>query len=330
MLSALACLAIAAAPPDGFDPAEPQSWTLAARLTPDNPEYAKLVKDLTSKVPASEGEAYTEEEVERLFRDPRADYIYGVKTVSVFAPSQPSKHRQEHLDLVKLLLTPERLRAGEDFLVKYRGPLQRAEAIHGVPAKVIVSILMWESKLGAVTGDWRTFNVFTSQAFFAQEANRIALSRPGESNPDPARQERRLKNIRERAYKNLLALLRQCKKKLVDPLEVRGSWAGALGYPQFMPASLRYAEDGNMDGIIDLYNFEDAIFSVARYLSEHGWARDNRKAVFRYNNDSAYVEGVLAYADALGVRPRPTPADVAPEADAGTDSGIEDGGRPAP
>ena len=100
-------------------------------------------------------------------------------------------------------------------------------------------------------------------------------------------------------------LVRQCAARNIDPLTVKGSWAGALGYPQFMPASLRWAEDGDGDRKIDLYTFDDSIASIARYLVEFGFARDREKAVWGYNHEAAYVSGVLAFADALTARIKP-------------------------
>jgi membrane-bound lytic murein transglycosylase B len=109
--------------------------------------------------------------------------------------------------------------------------------------------------------------------------------------------------IHERARKNLLALVRQCKARGIDPLTVKGSWAGALGFPQFMPFSLRWAEDGDGDGKIDLYTFDDSIASIANYLEQHGWARSAERAVWDYNHEDAYVKGVLAFSKALAEPP---------------------------
>jgi len=165
---------------------------------------------------------------------------------------------------------------------------------------VIIGILTWESKLGTITGDYRAFNALASQAFFVEDASAIALASVEEKKLlNEAAQKKRVATIRERGRKNLVALLRQCKARGIDALEVKGSWAGALGFPQFMPASLQWADDGNGDGKIDLFTFDDAIFSIGRYLAEHGFRKDRKKAVWDYNHEDAYVQGVLAYADAL-------------------------------
>jgi membrane-bound lytic murein transglycosylase B len=284
----------------GFEPAVPASWTLSAKLGRGSAARAALVKDLTAKGGGAGETPLTVEEAEALFDDPRAQLVYGDKTVSIVAPSMVSRHRQEHLDLMKLFLKPERVEAGKAFATQYAARLEATEKKTGVDRNVIIGILMWESKLGTITGDYRAFNVFTSQAFFIDEASAVALSRADEKKQaSAAAQARRVESIRNRARGNLLALLRQGKTRGIDALEVKGSWAGALGFPQFMPASLRWADDGNGDGAIDLFNMDDSIASIGRYLAAHGFKDDRTKAVWGYNHEDAYVQGVLAFADAL-------------------------------
>ena len=86
------------------------------------------------------------------------------------------------------------------------------------------------------------------------------------------------------AVNELKSLAKIYKKGQMDILNIRGSWAGAFGLTQFLPSSyLRCAVDGNGDKKIDLYNVDDAIYSVANYLSLAGWSnnpKDQRKAVY--------------------------------------------------
>lgn len=288
----------------GYDPAVPATWRLSVKLKPDGGLREGLIAELTAPVPTDGGAvgetALTRAEAQALLDDPRAELVYGDKTVSIVAPSMVTRHRQEHLDLMKLFLKPERVAAGAQFAKDKEAVLAATEKKTGVDREVIIGILMWESKLGTITGEYRAFNAFTSQLFFVDEANGVAMSKKEEKKLlDDAAQKRRVTTIRDRARKNLLALVRQCKTRGMDPLEVKGSWAGALGFPQFMPASLRWADDGNGDGKIDLFNMDDSIASIGRYLGEHGFKQSAKKAVWGYNHEDAYVEGVLAFADAL-------------------------------
>jgi len=305
-----------------FSAKDPATWWLSAKLKKGGDERAALVKDLGAKVTSPGEVPLTAEEAEALLDDPRAELVYGDKTVSIVAPSMIQRQRKDHLDLLALFLKPERVQAGAVFARERAAMLEKAEKAHGVDRHVVVSILMWESRLGTITGDYVAFNAFTSQAYFIDEASAVAMARKDEKRlVDDKRQAERVVTIRERAYKNLLALVRQCKSRAIDPLSVKGSWAGALGFPQFMPASLRWAEDGDGDGKIDLFTFDDSIASIARYLEAHGFAQSREKAVWDYNHEDAYVKGVLAFADALK-------AELAkPAADAGSAAEVDGGKR---
>lgn len=298
-------LAMSAGDIDGgavFNRDVPSTWRLSDKLTPDGGLRAALIRDFTR--PNSRGaggeQPLSDVEANALLDDPRAQLIYGDRTVAIVAPSMLIRQRQDHLDLKKAFLVPERIAAAAQFARAHQSVLAAVEAKTKVDREVIVAILMWETKLGTITGDYRAFNAFTSQAFFIDEASLVAMSKKDEQKLGGAdAQKRRVETIRERARKNLVALVRQCKAKGIDALELKGSWAGALGYPQFMPASLRWADDGNGDGQIDLFNFDDSIASVGRYLAENGFSKGRSQAVWSYNHEAAYVEGVLAFADAL-------------------------------
>ena len=80
------------------------------------------------------------------------------------------------------------------------------------------------------------------------------------------------------------------------------SYAGAQGPMQFMPATFRaYAVDGNGDGVKEINNVDDAVFSAAKYLAANGGAVNHRKALWHYNHSEAYINKVLATAASLGM-----------------------------
>ncbi|MBX7097105.1 MAG: lytic murein transglycosylase [Myxococcaceae bacterium] len=315
MLLGLLLLALDAGAPPAADAGAPRSvdagpadagvpdWQLSQKLGKGSALRTELVKELTAPLRRDAGtgeQALTEAEADALLDDPRAQPVYGEKTVSIVAPSMVVKQRKDHLDLMALFLKRERVEAGARFFAERREVLERTRAKTGVDPTVIIAILTWESKLGTITGDFKAFNVFTSQAYFIDEANAVALKRAGEKKVlSPEEQQKRVERIRERAHRNLVVLARQCKGRNIDTLEVKGSWAGALGFPQFMPDSLRWADDGDGDGKIDLFTMDDSIASIGRYLKEHGFAKSRHDAVYGYNHEDAYVQGVLAFSEAL-------------------------------
>jgi membrane-bound lytic murein transglycosylase B len=102
------------------------------------------------------------------------------------------------------------------------------------------------------------------------------------------------------ALKELKALQTIQERKVMDVAQLKGSWAGAFGFPQFLPSSYNsWAVDGDADGIIDLYNLPDAGHSIGNYLKDNGWSDNKtsqRKAVHHYNNSDAYVDAVFTLA----------------------------------
>ncbi|WP_085314235.1 lytic murein transglycosylase B [Derxia lacustris] len=169
----------------------------------------------------------------------------------ILPPATPQQknwtaYRARFLDTV-------RIRAGADFWAANADALARAERDYGVPAAVIVAVAGVETVYGRNQGDFRTADTLATLAF----------DWPAEAPRD------RSAYFREQ-LEQLLLLARDYGSQVLD---WRGSYAGALGIPQFMPGSLRdFAVDYDADGRIDLSGSPaDAIGSIARYLSAHGW-----------------------------------------------------------
>ncbi len=278
-----------------FGATEP--WSIsAATVLPDGKPTNAYIQDLLLKlenpnddgapVSAMEFSVYCDQ------ADPRVD----VEALNKYAlPGSIKRQDMDHGHYRRILMRDGRLRAGSGFLREHDELLRKAQNRYGVARQDIVAILMWESGLGKIVGDTPVFNVLLAQLLFLEEA------RQARSELLP-HERRRFEKLKGRAVVNLAALLRLSKAKGQDPTIQRGSWAGAIGYPQFMPASLKYAADGDDDGVIDLHHWPDVIFSVAKYLDEHGYDtsyRGRKRGIHRYNPIDSYVHGVIAYADAI-------------------------------
>ncbi len=149
---------------------------------------------------------------------------------------------------------PVRTEAGRQFMQEYAEPLNRASSWFGIPPEVIVGILGVETIYGRNTGSYRVVDSLATLAF----------DYPKEGGRD------RSTYFREQ----LAQFFEWCAKERCQPLSVTGSYAGAMGMPQFMPGNIhRYGMDFDGDGHIDLFNPVDAIGSVARFLALHGWVR---------------------------------------------------------
>jgi len=149
----------------------------------------------------------------------------------------------------------KRIRLGLDFWREYGEALEQAQRNSGVPEEIIVAIIGVETIYGRTTGDYTTLAALATLAF--------------DYPPDAGVSSQRSALFR-RELEELLLLARETRR---DPLSFKGSYAGALGLPQFLPGSVRrYALDGDGDGRIDLASSPaDAIASVANFLKEHGW-----------------------------------------------------------
>lgn len=297
----------------------PQSWELRKSTIIDLPRAhpaASYLPDLIERLAARNGggSPVSEAEFLALFDRPESREVYNSQLIKVATPRSVQIQNKAHEDFSRVFLTEKRVKRGVDFLEEKKDLLDRAEQKYGVARKDIVSILMWESGLGEFTGNYRVFNVLVAQLLYLEEAQQEAVRRikaGGEADPLASaevvrRQEERFAKIRRRCVGNLVALLRQSKATGVDPLSLHGSWAGAIGYPQFMPASMPHAADGDGDGTIDLHSWPDAVMSVARYLKERGkygpTDAARRKAIFSYNPIDSYVNGVIKYAEAVWTR----------------------------
>ncbi|MEI7812353.1 MAG: serine/threonine-protein kinase [Ignavibacteria bacterium] len=290
-------------------------WQISKKLAflPSGAPRNLYLQNLLDKLESTDGEGVpvTKDEFISYLNQPEARVVYTDKLIKYATPKSREIQEQEHVDYTQLFMQENRLAAGVDFLKKFNGLLTESGDRYGILPKDIVSILMWESRLGEITGNYQIFNIFISQILLLDIAQQYTISQiksRGEENPlnDPELQQRETKRLEIRkksAVKGLTSLLRICKSKGSDPLSQKGSWGGAIGFVQFMPFNLKYAVDGDQDGSIDLSSWPDAIPSVANYLKVVGKYNDTDKgrwrAILRYNPSPEYSNGVIVYADEI-------------------------------
>jgi membrane-bound lytic murein transglycosylase B len=226
--------------------------------------------------------------VSKVFNDPRAEFLPKVVTKIAYL-------RKEKKADYSHFLTSANVEKGRRFLVAQNRLLSQAENMYGVDRKVITAILTVESDLGNKTGNYPVFNVFSSLAVMdTPEVISMCNLNSGLAG--------RLQKKAAWGKSELCAFLTYCRQNRLDPLSIRGSWAGAFGYCQFLPSSiLRSGADGNRDGCVDLFCYEDAIYSVGNYLQKSGFRMNNRtswsRAIHAYNHSDPYVETVLTLAE---------------------------------
>jgi membrane-bound lytic murein transglycosylase B len=196
----------------------------------------------------------------------------------VAAMSRPAEAKPWR-DYRPIFVTQKRIDGGRTFLAEHREQLARVEAQTGVPAEIIVSILGVETSFGGNTGSYPVIDALYTLAF--------AYPRTG----DPAKAER--ENRREAFFRDELGqLFAMGKETGLDVATLTGSYAGAMGWGQFMPSSYRqYAVDGDGDGKKDLFTDLDDVFaSVANYfVKKGGWVRGG-PIVVRANRDATALD----------------------------------------
>ncbi len=148
----------------------------------------------------------------------------------------------------KIFLQQDRIKAGKKFMRKYHKELKQAQQTYGVPAHIITAIIGVETIYGKNTGSYAVMEALRTLAFGYPK---------------------RAKFFRSELEQYLL----MAREEGLEPLTPKGSYAGAMGMPQFMPSSFReYAVDFDGDGKRDLWNSpSDVIGSVGNYFSRHGW-----------------------------------------------------------
>ena len=199
------------------------------------------------------------------------------------------------------------IRRAKKYQEKYKDDLARTEKAYGVDKNVITAILLVESSLGKTLGTRSALNTLSTLASLMYPEARSALYTmiPKAKKTSRKKYEKSATRKSKWAYGELKALLEYADQEGFDPVEMPGSFAGAMGLAQFMPTSvLAYGKDGNNDGTIDLLTHADAMASIANYLKRHGWRpgisrKKAEKVIYHYNHSEYYVKAILKIAKRL-------------------------------
>lgn len=194
---------------------------------------------------------------------------HGIDAAAVDATLQQARYQQSIIDAITrpaeakpwkayrpIFMTPQRIADGRAFLAKHRPALEKVEADTGVPKEIVVAILGVETSFGRITGSYRVLDALYTLAFHYPKRAPFFRS-------------------------ELMHVFPLAQEESLDLTAIKGSYAGAMGWGQFMPSSYRaYARDGDGDGRRDLFgSLPDVFASVANYFVAHGWQRGEPVAV---------------------------------------------------
>lgn len=222
-----------------------------------HPQTQALVNELVSE------EGFSRAELEGWFAEVEK------KQSILDAIARPAEKTKTWKEYRKIFVTPSRIEKGVAFWQSNRKTLERMEAEFGVPAQMVVAIIGVETRYGRHKGSYRVMDALSTLAFDYPRRSPFFT-------------------------KELKQFLLLAREQGQQPMALKGSYAGAMGYGQFMPSSYRaYAVDFDGDKLVDIWeNPVDAIGSVANYFVKHGWQK-NAPVVSRVRPEKGYDPALL-------------------------------------
>lgn len=203
--------------------------------------------------------------------------------------------------------SPTSIADARNYMAEHKESLNRAQEEFSVDKTVITAILLVETRLGTYLGKRTVINTLSTMAALTDKSLAEKVWQAISDNKKPERTvfDKKVDQKSKWGYEELKALINYADREGIDPVAVKGSYAGAMGIPQFMPSNaLTLAKDGNKDGRVDLFDHDDAVFSVANYLKHFGWKsglsrQRQHEVLFEYNHSNYYVDALLKISDRL-------------------------------
>lgn len=253
-----------------------------------NPVKERLIKD-----------GFARDYIETTYANPKV--AFSLKGVSLFFVHSESSLNYDQF------LSDKSISNALKYMETHKKDLESAEALYGVDKTIITAIILVETRLGTYLGNRGVINTLSTMAALSEKKNKEALWDSLATSKRFTREKFDKKALQKSnwAYTELKSLLQFAQRENIDPVAIKGSYAGAMGISQFMPSNaLTLARDGNGDGKVNLFEHADAIHSVANYLKRYGWKpKVNRqkahKILYKYNHSNYYVDTLLKISDKL-------------------------------
>jgi len=244
-------------------------------------------------------DGFSRDYIEKTFTNPNV--AFSLKGVALFFV-----HSESSLNYDQFLSNKSIAKASK-YMAVHKKDLKKAEDIYGVDETVITAIILVETRLGTYLGNRYVINTLATMAALSQKKNKEALWASLAKSKRFTREKFDKKVLKKSqwAYTELQAFLKFAQREKINPVTVKGSYAGAMGISQFMPSNaLTLGKDGNGDGKVNLFEHPDAIHSIANYLKRYGWKPNvNRqkahKILYKYNHSNYYVDTLLKISDKL-------------------------------
>ncbi|HDQ03577.1 MAG TPA: lytic murein transglycosylase [Deltaproteobacteria bacterium] len=221
-------------------------------------------------------------------------------------------------------IDPRHIDSGRAFMRQHGEFLFKIEKQFGTSPQIITAILIVESRLGTYPMPYNVVTAYTNQVFLLDPDYFQWVQELYAEKYPLLTDESTIKRAQRRAtwaLGELYHLAHIANDLGIDPLDIRGSFAGAMGPAQFIPSTFRsYGVDGDGDGIASPFNMKDAKASMAHYLKSSGWSENasvekKRRAIFRYNRSEIYVNTIMMLYEELGKGKELAVQDFLPDSD---------------
>ena len=260
------------------------------------PEHFKPLKE---RILADPDINVSPEVISAIFSDSRI--FFETKGISSYF-----RHRESTLNYDQFMSDPSISNALR-YMETHKDALSRAEKKYNVDREIITAILLVETRLGTFTGRQKAINILSTMAALTNPEIRDAFYShiPEEGRISRERYDSRADARGEWAYRELKALITYTNRDNFDIFEIESSYAGAVGFAQFMPSNiLILGVDANNTGRVNLFEHDDAIFSIANYLRHHGWRtgldrEEEKKVLLHYNRSTYYANILMEISDRL-------------------------------
>lgn len=234
--------------------------------------------------------------------------VYDGVTVPTFDIVPFKLKPKESSALYTGLLSKKIVSRGKFCKETFADTFSQAEALFNVDSSVIASILLVETRCGQNVGKELVVNRLSRVASVKDPENLKKVFEEMHKEDDSVEfsaLEARAQYLEDVFYPQLLSLFRLHEQGALDLFTLKGSIAGAFGWPQFLPqTALRYGVDADQNGHIDLFAPQDAILSIAHFLAANGWEpgisdTKKRAIIWRYNKSEPYIDTVLQLSIAI-------------------------------
>ncbi|SMC55442.1 membrane-bound lytic murein transglycosylase B [Desulfocicer vacuolatum DSM 3385] len=244
-------------------------------------------------------DGFSRDYIEKTFTTPGA--AFALKGVSLFFVHSESSLNYDQF------ISKKSIANALKYMTAHQKDLQAAQDLYGVDKTIITAIILVETRLGTYLGNRRVINTLATMAALSEKKNKEALWASLATSKRFTRKKFDKKVLKKSqwAYAELQAFLKFAQREKIDPVAVKGSYAGAMGISQFMPSNaLTLGKDGNGDGKVNLFEHPDAIHSIANYLKRYGWKptvsrQRAHKILYKYNHSNYYVDTLLKISDKL-------------------------------